>query len=541
MPIDSLSLKEKIGQLFMIGFKGTALSDETRKFIEDYHIGFTILFSRNVESIAQVRELTASLHSVGKIPVLVYTDQEGGPIVRFKEMAATAVSAMGLSATGSAANAEMAGRLIGADMHACGIDGVFAPVLDVNVEEDNPVIGIRAFSDQPEAVVEYAQRFAQGLQAAGVLNCGKHYPGHGAARADSHLEIPSIDLSDEYFMRYCFYPFQEMAQKQIDSIMTAHVVFPQIAPEMATFSPFFIRKLLRETAGYRGVVFSDCVEMKAVKDHFTPEQIVYHAIRAGVDVIISSQSPDFQKEMMDALFVNVRNGKISETRIDESLERIFALKAKAKPREGRPEPSVRPHMDTERRLADQSITLLRNRGGVLPIKTKIKTKEKTRILVLEWAEPVTVPSVLDHTGQSMVERVSAEYLENRDFRMLKPSEPLPKELIDRLSRKTGDGNSNYRYDYIIACMYSRSGEKALTQAQSIRKLLELRQDAIVVSLESPYEIKHFPLADTFVVGYGFRQVQVEALFRVLIGAINPSGQLPVEIKYLFPRFYRLSY
>jgi hypothetical protein len=149
---------------------------------------------------------------------------------------------------------------------------------------------------------------------------------------------------------------------------------------------------------------------------------------------------------------------------------------------------------------------------------------------LEWAEPISVPAISENEGQSMVERISGQFLENRDFMMLKPFEPLPDDFLPRL--KTGN------YEQIIACIYSRSGEKAKRQAKSIQKLLKARKDSIIVSLESPYEIKKFPSAETFIVSYGYREVQVEALFKVLTGEIEPSGKLPVEIKNFFPRGYR---
>ncbi|UCH93529.1 MAG: beta-N-acetylhexosaminidase [Candidatus Aminicenantes bacterium] len=529
----SLSLKEKIGQLFMIGFKGTSLPDYLIKFIRTNHIGFVILFSRNIESIAQVIELNDTIHSLGKVPPLIYTDQEGGTIVRFNEMAATVVSAMGIAATGNPEYAETAGRLIGEDMHICGIDGVLAPVLDVNLEENNPVIGIRSFSDQPGVVVEYAEKFCQGLSGKKILACGKHYPGHGAARADSHLEIPVIPISQQDFTDYCFQPFETMAKQDIDSMMTAHILFPGISQDIATFSTYLIRELLREKAGYKGVVFTDCLEMKAVIEHFSPEDIVLKAINAGIDVMVSSHTFDFQEELLDILLFYTKKGTIEEKRIDESLTRILALKNKRFPgltAATRPEQpkttgiQIRKNIAAEREIADHAVTLLRNHLGILPMEKDKKT------LVLEWTRSIKGPSVAENEEQSMIERISAQYLENREHLLLKPDEPLPGEMESQLKN----------YVYIIVFIYSRTGKIDYYQTGAVKKLLYHRKDAIIVSLENPYEIKKFSSVDTYLVTYGFRMVQVEALFKVLTGQIVPSGKLPVKIADLFDRGHGLN-
>lgn len=529
----SLSLREKIGQLFMIGFKGTSLPDSLIKFIETNHIGFVILFSRNINSIPQVVELTNAIHSLSKVPPLIYTDQEGGTIVRFNEMAATVVSAMGIAAAGNPEYAETAGRIIGEDMQICGIDGVFAPVLDVNIEENNPVIGIRSFSDQPEVVIDYAQRFCQGLSVSKTLACGKHYPGHGAAKADSHLEIPSITISKQDFIDSCFHPFEVLAKQDIDSMLTAHVLFPGISNEIATFSPHLVRELLREEAGYNGVVFTDCLEMKAIIDNFSTEDIVLKAINAGIDVMVPSHTFDLQEELLDILWFHAKKGTIEEKRIDESLTRILTLKKKRFPdltaarKPGQPgttEIQIRKNIAVEREIADQSVTLLRNSLGVLPIEKNKKT------LVLEWTRSIKGPSIAENEGQSLIERISAHYLENREHMLLKPDEPLPEKLESQLKN----------YTYIIVFIYSRTGKIDHYQTEAVKKLLYHRKDVITVSLENPYEIKKFPSVDTYLVTYGFRMVQVEALFKILTGEIVPSGKLPVKIEGLFPRRFGMN-
>jgi len=525
-----LSLKEKIGQLFMYGFYGKELPEEAENFINSNNIGFVILFSRNIESALQVVELTNRIHSIGKVTPFIYTDQEGGTVVQFKEIAATAISHMGIAATYNKSNSRIAGKIIGEEMDALGIDGVFAPVLDVNFEENNPIIGIRSFSDEPDIVINFAKEFFLGLNEGGVAACGKHYPGHGGTIKDSHLEVPENFISSEYFFHYCFKPFAELAEINIDSIMSSHVLFPNISDKIATFSPYFINELLRKKTGYNGVVFSDCVEMKAVKDNFSPEEIVKNSINAGIDVIVSSHEFDFQRELFEVLLFYAKKGLIKEKRIDASILRIMELKERYfnnAVRKIRDKKTVltklRSNINLERKIADDSITLLRNKTGVIPI-----VKEK-KILILEWEKVRATTAIQKAENVSMLGTIGKKYLRNVDIKILKLDGKISKSLGFKLKE----------YSYIIAGVYSRNPEVEKIQAQAIRKIIKLRKNLIVVALGNPYDIRSFPFVDTYIVTYGFRRVQIESLFKVIIGEIKSHGKLPVEIRDIFPRGYGL--
>lgn len=530
----------------MIGFKGPDIPEETRRFIEIHNIGFIILFARNIESVSQVKELTGSIHAAAKLPPFIYTDQEGGTVVQFKEIAATVVSPMGIAAAGNPRNARIAANIFAEEMKTLGVDGVLAPTLDVNFEEENPIIGIRAYSDEPGPVIDFAKEFVAGLHEKGMPACGKHYPGHGGTTADSHLEIPEVPVSPEYFHRYCYTPFLTFARMGIDAIMSSHVLFPALSPHIATFCPYLIGTLLRGEAGYNGVVMSDCLEMKAVKDNFTPEEIVKRSITAGLDLLIASHSPDFQKELLDSLYFHVQKGILPEKRIDESLERILKLKetyllprplrrvpaktkksaAVTKTAVGETEETVRTHRREEEKIADASITLLRNRKGLIPIKPGGKT------LIVEWEKVQATMLFSSAAGISYLERTVEQFIPNADIEILElapPGKGLP--LPGALKARLKD------YDHVIAAVYSRSPGIEKLQAGALKEMLETRDDVIVVALGNPYDIRNFPSVDTYVVTYGFRGVQLEALFKVLTGKVEPTGRLPVRIRNIFPRGY----
>lgn len=524
VPVE-LSIEEKVGQLFMVGMPGTAMNRETTEFINQNNSGFVILFSRNIESINQLVDLTNELHSLSRVAPFIFVDQEGGPVVQLKEMASTVVSHMALAATGNPENARTAARIIGSEMRACGFDGVLAPVLDVNFEERNPIIGIRSFSDSPDVVADFGGKFYQGLRESGVAGCGKHFPGHGGTAEDSHLGIPVVGISRDVFFDRCVRPFRTLIRDKIDALMTAHVLFKGISDEIATFSPFLVGRLLREELGFQGVVISDCLEMKAVRDHFSAEEIVRKALEAGIDVLTVSRSLDFQKELHRILVLYTQRGRISEKRIDQSLERIRAFKKRYGLLEERDKKTAGPvrrlvnrNRSHGQKLADQSVTLLRNRKGVIPIGAD---KE---IVILEWQKVKATQSLSEAEEQFMLWRGAGEFYQNVQARMLGLDGSVPRNILAQL----------VEFDFVIAGLYSRTPEMERIQATALKQVEKIRPDVIAVSLGNPYDIKQFGHINTCILTYGFRDIQIRALFKVIRGDLAPVGKLPVRIQDLDP-------
>jgi beta-N-acetylhexosaminidase len=515
-----LSLREKVGQMFMVGFPGPEPGEQVYHFIRDYHPGFVILFARNIRSIPQVIELTNNLHSRAVISPFLYVDQEGGTVVQFREMAATVISHMGLAATGRPENAREASRILGGELNACGFDGILAPVLDVNYQENNPIIGIRSFSDDPETVIRYASQFYQGLRESGLAGCGKHFPGHGGTLEDSHLVIPRVDISPENFDRLCLQPFQALAGRHIDAMITSHVIFPEIDSEVATFSVKLIQGILREKWGFQGLVISDCLEMKAMVNHFSAEEIVDRSIGAGVDVLTVSHHLDFQRELADILYFKVKKGRVEEKRLDQSLSRILNLKNRYGLLQARktrdPEAdgkAARSHLDQEKKLAGQSITLLRNERNLIPL------SRNRKVLIIEWQKVKATQPLSQAEDRSMLEEMASRYFRQVETRLLKLDGQVSEDIMARLSG----------FEYVIAGLYSRSPDIAGLQARALNRLRKIREDIIAVALGNPYDISYLPGIQTYLATYGFRRIQVEALFEILTGEIMASGTLPVHI------------
>ncbi|MFW6410132.1 MAG: beta-N-acetylhexosaminidase, partial [Halanaerobiales bacterium] len=332
--IRQMSLEEKIGQLFMVGFPGSDVDENIKNMIEEYHVGGIIYFRRNIDSLNQVtdlcRELQKSSFTSSELPLLIATDQEGGIVSRLKG-GTHFPGNMSLGATRSQDLAFKAGKATGRELKYTGINMNLAPVLDVNNNPDNPVIGVRSFGEDPELVADLGTAYMEGLQSEGVIATGKHFPGHGDTAVDSHLNLPVIEHDRERLNKVELYPFQEAINQNIDSIMTAHVHFPAIEsePEIpATLSEKVLNGLLREEMNFQGVIITDCMEMSAIADSSGTVEGAVKTLQAGSDLVLISHTYEKQVQAIQGVIKAVKESRISEKSIDNSLKRILELKEK---------------------------------------------------------------------------------------------------------------------------------------------------------------------------------------------------------------------
>ncbi len=511
-------LKIKIGQLFMVGISGEVLSDKERNFIDSYGIGFVILFSRNISSPVQLKGLTDSIHQLGDVPPLIFIDQEGGPIVRLGEMGSTLISHMGIAATGKEKNAKKAGRIIGEELRTLGIDGVFAPVLDVNTTGENPVIGIRAFSDDPLIVSRFGVAFFKGLKREGIIACGKHFPGHGHTKEDSHLQIPNSTIDNSFFTEKNILPFKVLIDNGIDTLMTAHVLFPEISEEIATFSPRITNDILREELGFSGVLFSDCLEMDAVKKNFSSERIIEKIVNSSVDVISVSHSIDLQKEMIELLRDKIGEDDKCRDKADESLQRIKKLKKSIKSVKNKRVPTLRKNKKTEKRIAIESVTVLKNEFNIVPL------RERGTLFIVDMKKKIHTANNSDEDTKSEIKRVSEHFFLKVKYVRIGKEE----NFVNRYSAEIKG------FDTVLLVNNSMSEKINEKELLLTKQILKLRKDLILIFAQSPYPAKYFENAGTIVLTYGSRRVQVEALFSILSGRSKSKGKLPVSISQQFP-------
>jgi len=323
-----VTLRDKIGHLFMLGFSGTVASSELTEFAKEYRPGGFILFRRNLDTAEQIVTLTNDLQKSAKgSPFLIAIDQEGGRVSRLPAGFTIFPACAVVGRSDSTTLAYEVAAVTAAELKAVGINMNMAPVLDLNTNVQNPIIGDRAFSEKPAAVCALGLATVAGLQDNRVAACGKHFPGHGDTTADSHLELPVVSASLERLQEIELRPFRHAIENGLATIMTAHVSYPNVDAQFpATLSYIILTDLLRDQLHFKGVIVSDDLEMRAILDHYGIEEAAVQAFQAGADILLICKERDRQIAAMEALYRAAKDGAISESRIDESLRRIAHLK-----------------------------------------------------------------------------------------------------------------------------------------------------------------------------------------------------------------------
>jgi beta-N-acetylhexosaminidase len=316
------------GQLLMVGLPGPTLDRATRSFLKSHAVGGVILFRRNIVDVRTLVALTSELHSIATDrPILVAIDHEGGRVARLGAPFTQFPPAAVVGKAGSPHLAYRQGIAMGEELRSVGIDIDFAPVLDVASNPKNPVIGERSFGSHPRTVSRLGISVAHGLQRTGVVPCGKHFPGHGDTAVDSHLDLPVVRRSLGDIERTELLPFRRAIQSGIDALMTAHVVFTALDAERpATLSRRVLSELLRERLRFRGVVFSDDLEMKAISDRFDPADAAILALEAGVDWLLVCEKLDYAEEIVTTLERVAPKRPRLCARMEESAARIETLR-----------------------------------------------------------------------------------------------------------------------------------------------------------------------------------------------------------------------
>ncbi|MFG6493723.1 beta-N-acetylhexosaminidase [Fictibacillus sp. UD] len=548
--IASMSVKEKIGQMLMPDFRTwngknvTEMNDEIRELVKKYHLGGVILFRENVVTTEQTTRLVDAYKMANEdYGLLISIDQEGGIVTRLQS-GTDFPGNMALGATRSTELAESVGHAIGSELHSLGINMNLAPVLDVNNNPDNPVIGVRSFGGDPQLVADLGTSYTKGLQSAGMAATAKHFPGHGDTAVDSHLGLPSVPHDKERLLEVELYPFQQAMDQGIDAIMTAHVTFPKIDPTTviskkdgteialpATLSHEVLTNLMRKEMGFEGVISTDALNMKAIADHFGAVDAVIRAVNAGTDIILM---PVGLEEVANGLYKAVEKGEITEERINESVERLLTLKAKRGIYKQVSETPIdekithaeevvgnKVHKDLENEVARKSITLVKN-DGILPV----NKSEKKSIVVVGNTYSENLHQALS-THHSSVE-------------LIKTGQPLTQEQMQKVRNA----------DLVVLGTYTFNVSGRLpssSQMQMVNQVISaVPEKTIAVGIRNPYDIMAFPEISAYITQYSFRDASFRAAAETIFGMNNPSGKLPITIfkdanSVLYPFGHGLSY
>ncbi len=528
----SYDLRRLIGQLMVCGFPSPYVDSHVEQLIREYHVGNVILFSRNIESFDSTRHLTQQLQQLAQDsgqtqPLLICTDQENGMVSRFSKDVPGFPGNMALGATGDDKWAYSVGHMTGAFLALAGINMNLAPVLDVNNNPLNPVIGVRSFGDNPKRVAEMGVAMIRGLQESNVIACGKHFPGHGDTHVDSHRDLPRIPHHLGRMKRIELHPFEQAINQGLPAIMTAHIVFEQLdADYPATLSPKVLQGLLRETLGFTGVITTDCLEMQAILGTVGVGQGAVMALLAGADMIMVSHHFDLQIEAMNAIYDAVVKGQLPVARLEEAYGRIQRLKNSLRAPLNALEdrlPLLRAQaLDLQQDVSQHALTCLYDGIGLktelgptqdFPIPQKVAAIFDTGASPMIAAGPETV-------NASVVQNIQAGLLgvEVRGFSV--------NEALD-------NAEEVLQYDWLIYLSRTLSPIQ-----QDISPLLQSHPYSVVWLLRTPYL---FPLfkemgAKRIYALYENTPWMIHAALGALLGQ-KTWGSLPVEVKH-YPRGYQ---
>jgi beta-N-acetylhexosaminidase len=333
----SPGLRAEMGQLLIIGFDGTEFSPRLASLLAKIQPAGVILFARNITGAEQTHTLLRDCQKHVATPLFTCVDLEGGTVDRFRNVIGSAPSPAEVFATGSRALFRKHGRVIGENCRALGFDVDFAPVLDLACEASRKVMSSRAVSDDPKQVVVYAREFLRGLSDAGVLGCGKHFPGLGEATLDTHHELPSVEKPLRKLWAEDIVPYR-LLRRELPLVMVSHAAFPAVtkARTPASLSKKWITDILRKRIGYRGLICSDDLEMGGVLAAGPIEQVMIGHIRAGGDLGLICHREDFILRAHEALLREVERDPRFARRVQESARRVLAFKSKRAPGRGRP-------------------------------------------------------------------------------------------------------------------------------------------------------------------------------------------------------------
>lgn len=539
MDISKLTLREKIGQLMMFGFDGITPSNEIIELIEEHHVGGIILFGRNIGAATEVLELTNELQRIAKnanykLPLLISTDQENGIVRRLGVGTTTFPGNMLLGATHDTNETYNVARATAEELRALGINMNLAPILDINNNPNNPVIGVRSFGESAIDVANHGIVSIKGHFDAKVIPTIKHFPGHGDTEVDSHLDLPVIPHSLARLEEIELVPFKRAIAAGIEVVMIAHVYFPGIEGDLnipATISKKVITELLRGQLGYEKVVVTDCLEMKAITAGIGTVEAALLALQAGADLIMISHSYDLQKRTIERIVEAVMAGELSENAIDKAVERIFTLISKYldwgnildKNIEAFNQVGSEEHRNLAMEIYRKGVTLIKN-DGLLPLESHNK-----KILIIYPENKIyTLVEELSSIDDKLKNAIKRFYNDVDIFQINDHLEDIEiRRLIDL----------SISYDIVIFATINL--KQKVEQIDIINKLVELKQKVIVISLRTPYDFSFIPDVNVFIVTYEHSLPAISVAFEIIFGLISSKGKLPVSIPGYFSKGFGL--
>lgn len=496
----------------VVGIPGPEVDDDLESFLARYPVGGVCLFRRNVVDRFQVSRLTARLSELTADDLLVTVDQEGGSVVRILDLPVSP-GAMALGAAGDPGLTRRVGRATGAGLAAVGVNVDLAPVLDVNDNPDNPVIGDRSFGASADAVIRHGLAFLDGLREAGVMGVGKHFPGHGDTALDSHLELPSVGHTRQRLDSVELRPFRAAVAGGIPALMTGHLLVPALDPDWpATLSAQTLTGLLREEWKYDGIVMTDALDMKAIADRWDQAEAGRLALLAGADLITPLASLEETAAIIDRVAARLGTDRLPEARVRDALRRRECALAAFPTR--RPDPDRVAGMDAEWAAIDdaaaRALTVHGNLSGLLA------SAGKRILFIAPGRETDSGAGDRETVADALVAAIGPE-LPGLAVATYDPAAPAPPEGLDLLS-------ASATVIWLVSAARRRTPGGLRELAEAVRRL---GRPAGHLCLGNPFTAGDLPLPALLT--FGLRLPSLRAAARVLAGAAAPTGRLPVPL------------
>jgi len=516
---DGMNLKERVGQLFMasIWSKNDNEADSIRKLIEDHHIG-GLIFSKG--GPVKQAQLTNEFQSKSRVPLLIGMDAEWGLAMRLDSTYALPWN-MTLGAIQDNQLVEEAGAAISRQTKRLGVHFNFAPVVDINTNPENPIIGNRSFGEDRFNVTEKSLAFMRGMHREGVLSSAKHFPGHGDTDSDSHKTLPTINFSAERIERIELYPYKKLIPEGLSSVMVAHLNVPELESvngKPASLSREIISEILKKDLGFNGLIFTDALDMKGVSRDMEPGEVDLDAFKAGNDILLMSEDIGrAAQSIMDA----VNAGVVEESRLELSVKKILYAKYKAGLHQFRPistnflvEELYTPKDEALlEELYENAITLIKNNRAVVPVKELGKEK----IAYVNFGDDDGSIFLQQLKKYTQVDWVQADKLAN---------------LLEKLKD----------YDRVIIGYHKSNNSPWASYKFSNNEMVWLHEIArknktVLALFARPYsllDIKSFSNIEGIIIGYQNHPLAQKKVGQIIFGAAQAKGRLPVSIRNEFP-------
>lgn len=544
-----MTLDEKIGQLIHIGINAQYLAQDSPEYLElmrhvrENKVGGVIVF---VGALYETVHLVNRMQENAKIPLLISADFETGLGMRFFETYNFPWN-MAIAATGNADYAYKQGVIVGREARATGIQQVFAPVVDVNNNADNPVINVRSYGENPAEVARFGAAFSRGLQSQNVLATAKHFPGHGDTNVDSHRGLPVINFPRERLEKIEFMPFRELIDAGVGSVMISHISMPTldneavrplknaVKPEYteeevitegttvpATLSRKIVTDILKKEMNFDGLIVTDAMDMSGLTLYFNPAEAAVRAVEAGNDVLLKTTFPE---EMIRGLREAVKSGRLTEERINESVRKQLAWKHQLGLTKQKITPieqidkivSNREMRELSNEIARRAITLVKKEADVLPLS---KDKKIFFLGITNGDDRAFISNTFQRTLRAQGYRFESTVLDSR---------ATPEELQNALKKAS-------EADIVLSGLFGRVRSGAAESvgipnraAEVLRKILKSDKNVINIAFGNPYLLRAFPEMKTYIVAYGDMRSLQTATAEALAGKIEFKGKLPVTV------------